>query len=360
VVLRNEVMDNLKTREEEMSEDQPVTSSRPSAGTGILRRQLLATSLAGLGASLVVGRAVAQARKFPDRPIKIIVPFPAGGGIDAFARLVGEKLRQTRGFATVIENRPGANGTIGGVAVRDAEPDGYTILFSASTHVMAQQVMKHAPYDPIADFSAIARVGEAPMMLVMSPKMSPRNITELVAEARKQPDQWTFATAALGSPGHLATIAFNHLSGLNLKIVTYRGTAPALNDVAGGHVQLLIDPVLALLPMANGNQVKGLAVTSAKRSSLAPEYPTAAESGLPGLEQSTWYGVWGPKNLPADLVVELSTTINAAVQELDKEGRLATLGIERVSENPSQLEQFSRRYVERSAELLKAAGFEPA
>lgn len=342
-----------------MPKDEQGTPGVPSNSTGMIgRRQFIASSLAVIGAPLLATRAAAQARKVPERPIRIIVPFAAGGGVDAFARLIAEKLRQKNGWTTVIDNRPGANGTLGGIAVRDAEPDGHTLLFSAGTHVMARHVMKSAPYDPIADFTSIAGVGQAPMMLVMAPKMSPRNVAELIAEARKQPDRWTFATSALGAPGHLATVAFNHLSGLNLTIVPYRGTAPALNDVAGGHVQLMIDPVLALLPMANANQVKGLAVTSAKRTALAPDYPTAAESGLPGLEHSSWYGVWGPKKLSTDLVTELNKTINAAVQELDKEGRLATLGIEPVLESSSQFEEFARNYVARNAELLKASKFE--
>ena len=343
-----------------MPKDQQRPSAVTTTTTGtVVRRQFFASSLALMGAPLLATQAVGQARTFPERPIRIVVPFAAGGGVDAFARLVAEKLRQKNGWTTVIDNRPGANGTLGATAVRDTDPNGYTLLFSAGTHVMARHVMKSAPYDPIGDFTLIARVGEAPMMLIMSPKMSPRNITELTAEAKKQPDKWTFATSALGAPGHLATIAFNHLSGLNLTVVTYRGTAPAMNDVAGGHVQLMIDPVLALQPMANANQVKGLAVTSAKRTALAPDYPTAAESGLPGLEHSSWYGIWGPKKLPADLVAELNTAVNAAVQELEKEGRLATLGIERVSESPSQFEEFARNYVAQGAELLKTAKFDP-
>ena len=343
-----------------MPKDQQTSTATIATRTGtLLRRQFIASSLALAGAPFLAARAVGQARKFPERPIRIIVPFAAGGGVDAFARLLAEKLRQKNGWATVIENRPGANGTVGGAAVRDAEPNGHTLLFSAGTHVMAREVMKSAPYDPMADFSLIARVGEAPMMLIMSPKMAPRTVAELIAEARKRPDQYTFATSALGAPGHLATIAFNHLSGLNLTIVTYRGTAPAMNDVAGGHVQLMIDPVLALLPMANGGQVRGLAVTTAKRTALAPDYPTAAESGLPGLEHSSWYGVWGPKKLAPDLAAELNGTVNAAVQDLVKEGKLATLGIEPVSESPAQFEEFARSYMTRNAELLKAAKFDP-
>ena len=324
----------------------------------IARRHFILSSLALASACVVTTRPFAQARKLGDRPIKIIVPFAAGGGVDVFARLLSEKLRQKNGLTIIVDNRAGANGSLGGNAVRIAEPDGTTLLFSAGTHVMARQVMKNAPYDPIGDFAAIARVGEAPMMLIASPKVAANTIAELIAEARKAPEKWNFATSALGAPGHLAELDFNRLAGLNLPIQPYRGTAPALNDVAGGHVQLMIDPVLALLSLANAKQVKGLAVTTAKRTPLAPDFPTAAESGLPGMDHSSWYGVWGPKKLPAELVAELNTTINSAVQELKTEGQLAKLGIEPVSETTSQFEAFAKSYVARNAELLKASNFE--
>jgi tripartite-type tricarboxylate transporter receptor subunit TctC len=286
------------------------------------------------------------------------VPFAAGGGVDVFARLLSEKLRQKNGFTIIVDNRAGANGSLGGNVVKNAEPDGTTLLFSAGTHVMARQVMKNAPYDPIDDFAAIARVGEAPMMLIVSPKVGANNIAELISEVRKAPEKWNFATSALGAPGHLAELDFNRLAGLNLPIQPYRGTAPALNDVAGGHVQLMIDPVLALLPLANAKQVKGLAVTTAKRTPLAPDYPTAAESGLPGMDHSSWYGVWGPKKLPAELVAQLNSMINNAVQELKTEGQLAKLGIEPVSETTAQFEAFAKSYVARNGELLKSSNFE--
>jgi tripartite-type tricarboxylate transporter receptor subunit TctC len=196
------------------------------------------------------------------------------------------------------------------------------------------------------------------MMLIVSPKVAANTIVELIAEARKAPEKWNFATSALGAPGHLAELDFNRLAGLNLPIQPYRGTAPALNDVAGGHVQLMIDPVLALLPLANARQVKGLAITTAKRTPLAPDYPTAAESGLPGMDHSSWYGVWGPKKLPAELVAELNTVINDAVQELKADGQLAKLGVEPVVETTSQFEAFAKSYVTRNAELLKASNFD--
>jgi tripartite-type tricarboxylate transporter receptor subunit TctC len=327
--------------------------------TMIRRRDFLASSATLLGSAIAPTRIFAQAKDFPNRPIRIVVPFAAGGGVDVFARLIAEKLKELKGYTIVVDNRSGANGTVGGAAVKQSDPDGYTILFSAGTHVMAKSVMKAPPYDPITDFTPIARTGDAPMLLVMSPKLPQKTITEIVDDARKQPDKWTFATAALGAPGHLATIAFNKLAGLNLTIAPYRGTAPGLTDVAAGHVQLMIDPVLALLPMAQGGQVKAIALTSARRSSLAPNIPTAAESGLPGLDHSSWYGVWGPKNMPAELVSSMNAAINEAVKSLANAGQLAKIGVEPVTETPKQFDDFGRDYLARGAELLKSAGFEP-
>lgn len=324
-----------------------------------LRRSLLA--LATISASVMTTSLTvnAQGAKFPERPIRLVVPFAAGGGVDVFARLIADKIKQTQGHTIVVENRAGASGTVGGLSVKNAEADGYSVLFSAATHVMARQVMKNAPYDPVTEFSFIARVGEAPMLLVMAPNRSPKSVADLVKEMRAAPDKWTAATAALGAPGHLATIAFSQGAGAKLTILPYRGTAPALTDVAGGHVQLLIDPVVALLPMANEKKVVGLAVTSAKRTKLAPQYPTIAESGLAGFDHASWYGLWGPKALAEDLVAKLHGVFDGAVKELDKEGRLAKIGVDAVSETPAQFAAFAKGYVTRNAELLKAAQFEP-
>jgi tripartite-type tricarboxylate transporter receptor subunit TctC len=323
------------------------------------RRNFLCATAAFAGTVAVGSRALAQNVKFPSRPIRIIVPFAAGGGVDVFARLLAEKMAQQTGAVFVIDNRPGGNATIGGNAVKTAAADGYTMLFSAATHVMARQVLKNAPYDPLSDFAPIARVGEAPMLLVMAPDRKPASVGELIAAIKKDPAQWTFGTANLGAPGHLATLAFNQAAGLDTQIVAYRGTAPALNDVAGGHIQLLIDPVLALLPMARDKKVTGLAVTSGKRTRLAPEIPTIAESGLAGFDHASWYGLWGPKDVPPELVAAINQMANNAVKQLDSEGRLAQLGIEPVIEAPQQFADYAAKYVARNAELLANAKFEP-
>lgn len=325
----------------------------------IKRRDFLASSAALLSGAIAPSRLFAQPKDFPNRPIRMVVPYTPGGGVDVFARLIAEKLRELKGYTIVVENRSGANGTVGGNVVKLSEPDGYHILFTAGTHVMAKSVMKTPPYDPITDFTPIARAGEAPMLLVMSPNLPQKTITEIVADARKQPDKWTFATSALGAPGYLAIVAFNKLAGVNLTIVPYRGTVPGLTDVAAGHVQLMIDPVLALLPMAKGGQVKAIALTSARRSNLAPDIPTAAESGLPGLDHSSWYGVWGPKGMPAELVSSMNAAVNEAVKSLADGGQLARIGIVPVTETPKQFDDFSRDYLARGAELLKSANFEP-
>jgi len=243
--------------------------------------------------------------------------------------------------------------------VLQAPADGYTLLFSASTHVMARHIMRNVPFDPVGDFAPIARVGEAPLLVVMAPNLSHASIAELVAAARLAPERYAMAVPSLGSMGHLATVAFNQLAGLKLTIASYRGTAPALTDVAGGHVQLMIDAVLALLPMARGGQVKALAITAGKRSPLAPEIRTAAESGMKGLEFASWYGAWAARGLPGELAAWLNTAFNEATRELARTGRFAELGQEPVIETRDEFARFITADVARNAALLKLADFQP-
>jgi tripartite-type tricarboxylate transporter receptor subunit TctC len=323
----------------------------------IHRRSFLASVLATVG--IDSASAFALSEHFPNRVVRLIVPFAPGGGVDVFARLLAESLNEKKGITVTIENRPGSNGTLGASLVQHSAPDGYSLLFSAATHVMARLAMPNVPFDPVTDFAPIARVGAAPMLLVMSPNLPPKTIVQLLMEARRQPQQWTFATSSLGSPGHIATIAFNKLAGLNLVIAAYRGTAPGVADVAAGHVQLMIDPVIALLPMARGGQIKALAITAAKRSTLAPDIPTAAESGMPGLEFASWYGVWGPHDLPNDIIHWLNATLNEATLDLASRGRLADLGIVPVVETPEEFARFIAVEVARGAELFRFANFKP-
>ena len=204
---------------------------------------------------------LAQQGTFPDKTIKVIVPFAAGGGVDVMARLFAEKAAPILGVPVIVENRAGASGTIGGQAVHQSPPDGYTLLFVPLTHVMANSVLKSVPYNAVEDFTTVARVGKSSMLVVMSPKMPQKTLAEIAAAAREKPADWTIATSGLGSAGHVASIELNNVSKANMTITPYRGTAPALTDVMGGHVQILIDSIVTLLPAARDGKVKALAIT---------------------------------------------------------------------------------------------------
>lgn len=288
-----------------------------------------------------------------------IVPFAAGGGVDNAARLLGEQLRKQLGMTVVVDNKAGASGTIGGMAVKTAAADGYTLLFSAATHVLAKEVLTKPPYDPVTDFAPVARVGEAPLMLVISPQLPQRQLNEVLAAARQQPEKWLAAIPAAGAPSHLATLLLAQQGGVKFTYVPYKGTQPALVDVGGGHVNALMDSMISLLPLAKSGKVKPIAIASSRRSPLAPDVPTVAESGLAGFSYASWYGVWAPKDTPTERIAALHAAIDAAVVQLERAGSFASLGIEPVKESP---EQFRRRIaadVAQGAALLKAAGFRP-
>jgi tripartite-type tricarboxylate transporter receptor subunit TctC len=322
----------------------------------INRRKAIMLTAAGVVLAPSIARAQAG---FPSRPIRIVVPVAPGGGVDTFARLIAAKVKTQRDVTFIVENRTGGNSTIGGLEVQRAAPDGYTVLFHASTHNVANLVLKNAPYDPVKDFTPIAVTGETPLVHIIAKDRPEKSVAEIVAAAKAAPDKWSFATAQLGAPGHLAAVAFNQYNGLNLPIIPYRGTAPAANDVAGGHVPMMIEAILSLLQLVKGGSVRAVAVTSKKRSSLAPEIPTMTELGLPALNFGAWWGMWGPPGLPADLTGTINGWVNAAVKDLAAEGRLSALGIESFNESP----QFFAKYIaedhDRSAKLLKAANFQP-
>ena len=315
--------------------------------------------LAMVAMSLVAGSAWGQATKFPDQTIKMIVPFAPGGGVDTAARLVARQMQARLGVSVVVENRAGAKGTIGSKVVQGAPADGYTLLFSAATHVISHLVMNKVPYDPIADFSPVARVGEAPLLLVISPNLPQKKLTEVLDAARQNPDKWTAALPAMGAPSHLATLLLAQKSNLKLTMAPYKGTSPALVDVAGGHAQILLDSIISLMPMAKTGKVHPVVTTSARRSAIAPDIPTASESGLPGFTFVSWYGLWAPKDTPQDRVQLLNTAANEAVTDLIKSGAFAAVGIEGVNESVAQFGKYIANDVAQSAELLKGAGFKP-
>lgn len=321
----------------------------------ITRRALTLTLLS------CAGLALAQPKPaLPEGPLKIVVPFAPGGGVDSAARLIAKQLGTNLKVPVVVENKPGANGSVGGKFVQTAHPDGLTLLFSASTQVLVNQVMATPPYDPLVDFAPVARVGAAPLMMVISPTLPQNKLSEVIAAARQQPDKWTAALPALGAASHLGTLMFARQGGLNqLTTAVYKGTAPALTDVAGGHVQIQIDAIVSLQSMAKAGKVKPIMVTSAKRSAVMPNVPTAVESGYPKFVTESWYGMWAPKATPADRVQFLNKAVNEAVSQLARSGAFEPLGIEPVTESVEDFRKYMAGYVAESADLLRGAGFKP-
>jgi tripartite-type tricarboxylate transporter receptor subunit TctC len=295
----------------------------------------------------------------PKGTIKLVVPFAAGGGVDTAARLLARQLQTAHGLTVVVDNRAGASGTVGGNHVKSAAPDGQTLLFSASTHVLAKEVLRQPPYDPLRDFSPVARVAEAPLLMVVAQNLPTRKLQDVIDGIKQQPDRWTAGLPAFGSASHVGTLLFAKQANVKLATVAYRGTAPALADVAGGHIQIMVDSIVSLLPMAKDGKVRAIATTSAKRSAIAPDIPTAAESGLPGLVYESWYGVWAPAGTPAATVEAWNRAINQAMSELNRSGALGPIGLEAVTETTEQFKLFVEADVNRSADLLRSSGFKP-
>jgi tripartite-type tricarboxylate transporter receptor subunit TctC len=234
------------------------------------------------------------------------------------------------------------------------------LLAAPVVHILGRQVVKAVPYDPIGDFTPIARYGEGPLVVLANPAaVQARTIADALPAIRSKPEDFRFGVSALGSPNHLAVLEFNRLAGLNLQVIPYRGSAPALTDLISGQVQLMIDPIITALPLVQGGQLKALAVASSRRSSVLKDVPTASESGLPGLEFSSWYGLWGPKDLPKEIVARVNAVLNEAVREPAVIEKLAALGFEPASGTPDEVAAIIASDLARNTALLNSIKFEP-
>lgn len=296
------------------------------------KRNFTLSALAAL-ATLAAPAALAQA--YPTKPIRLVVPFPAGGATDIFARAVSQKLGEKLGTTVVVDNKPGAGGTIGSDLAAKAPADGYTLLLAtSSTHSIGPSFGK-VPYDAVADFTPISHVGNAPSIMLV-PNTSPaKTVKEWVDYAKKNPGKLNYASSGNGTVVHLGTEYFKAQANLFLVHIPYRGTALAIPDLVSGKVDVLFDSLPSGLPHVKEGRLRALGITSAKRSALLPDLPAIAES-VPGYETVTWFGLYGPKGLPAELATRLSTGINQALQEPDVKERLARLGIDPVGGTPAQ------------------------
>jgi tripartite-type tricarboxylate transporter receptor subunit TctC len=312
-------------------------------------------ALTGLAASAVAPRAALAQRKL----VRLIVPAAPGGAIDVIGRLYAQRVAPALDESWVVENKAGASNTLGAAEVSKSAPDGTTYLTNADIHIMAKHVMRHVLYDPLADFTPISRFATSPMVLIGATAKTPATMPELIARMKAEPDKFTFANSALGSMGHLATESFKRRTGTTAELVNYRGTAPALTDVLAGQVSLMVAPLGSAVSYVNDGTVRAFAILGAQRSPVLPNVPTATELGLADLNFTLWYGLWGPKGLPADTVKRVNAAVQAASKERDIIDRLTALGAESVTEDPASFAKFIESEVQRANRVVEEAGIKP-
>jgi tripartite-type tricarboxylate transporter receptor subunit TctC len=313
-------------------------------------------SLALAAAAFVLPIDFAEAQGYPNRTITVVVPFPAGGSVDGVARILVQKLSQLPGWNVIVENRAGgAGGTVGANTVAKAAPDGYTLMLTASVNAINPLLFKNLPYDFVNDFTPITLLATGPLLVSAAPNLPVSNLKEFFELVRKDQQKYTFGHTSPGSASHLAIELLKRDAKLETLIIAYKGTAPALNDLMGGTIHLLADPMLSSLPLAQGGKTKALAVTSLKRMPAAPEIPTVEEAGMKGFELVSWYGVWGPKGLPAEITNRLQTEMVKIVKQPDVSQRLLTIGFEPVGSTAAEFDKYIKDEMSKYDQIIKAA-----
>jgi tripartite-type tricarboxylate transporter receptor subunit TctC len=320
------------------------------------------TTAAALAAALFAcAPLVATAQAWPTKPLTYVVPFTPGGTTDVVGRTIGQNLSPVLGQPIVIENKPGAAGAVGAGFVAKAKPDGYTLLGGTiSTHAINASLYKDLPYDPVKDFEPITLVGFIPNALYVDPQLGVNSVQELIALLKKDPAKRTFASSGAGTSTHLAGELFADLIDVKLTHVPYKGTPPAMQDVAGGQVAFMFDQLTAGAPLVKAGKLRLLAVTSPKRTPLAADTPTMAEAGVKGFEMVSWQAVYAPKGTPMPIVQRLNTEIVKILKTPDVRDKMVnTMGIEVVASTPEELTALMQREIPRWADLVKKSGATP-
>jgi len=320
-------------------------------------RRKLARTAAGMLLALLPGLLHAQA--YPVKPVRVIVPFPAGGPNDIIGRIVAQRLTEAFGQQVIADNRAGAGGTIGTMAVVKAPADGYTLLSGGMGNLVMNPIIDKVPYDTLRDLAPVSLVASAPNVLVVHPSLPVKDVKELLALARSRPGELNYGSGGIGSTPHLSGALFNVLGKVNLVHVPYKGNAPALTDLLGGQVQVAFLGIPPAQPHVGSGKLRALAVTSAKRSNALPQTPTVAESGIAGYELSPWYGILAPAGTPADVVARLNATIGKAMGTADMGDKLAAIGAEPESATPEQYGARIRADVEKWTKVIRAANIKP-
>ncbi|MCW5591611.1 MAG: tripartite tricarboxylate transporter substrate binding protein [Burkholderiales bacterium] len=313
--------------------------------------------LAAAALVAVAPLALHAAEPFPGKQIRFVVPYPPGGPLDTVARLLGQKVSASVKHPVVIDNVPGAGGNIGAGTVARAAPDGYTILMGAvATHAINPTLYPTIPYNAEKDFVAVTQVASTPNVLVVNPALEAATVAEFVKLAKSRPGKLNFGSGSTGSAGHLAGELFKSMAGVDMAHIPYKGAAAAMQDLIGGRVDLMFDNFASSAAQVKAGRVRALAVTTAKRSALAPELPTIAESGLPGFDVSTWFGIFVPAGTPRPVVDRLHDEFVKALAAPDVREKMLNLGAEPVGNTPEEFAAYVRSEAAKYAKLVKASG----
>ena len=308
--------------------------------------------------ALAAPLAAGAADPYPTRPVRLIVPFPAGGTTDIFARVSGDRLSRALGQQFVIDNRGGAGGNIGSDNVAKADPDGYTLVMgTVGTHAINASLYAKMPFDPVRDFAPVAFAAGVPNVLVANPKnVKAKTVQEFIAEAKAAPKKFSFGSSGNGTSIHLSGEMFKQMTGVEMVHVPYRGSAPAITDLVAGQIDLMFDNLPSSIEQIRGGNLRAIAVTSAKRSAALPDVPTIAESGLPGFDASSWFALFAPAKTPRDIVEKLNAEMRKAVEEPEVRERFVAVGGEARPMTPEELGDFVKAEIEKWAKVVKASG----
>jgi tripartite-type tricarboxylate transporter receptor subunit TctC len=310
--------------------------------------------------SLVVVSAPSFGQAWPSKPVRVIVPFPPGGGLDFFTRIAAAKLQENLGQQFIVENRSGAGGMIGAEAGAKAAPDGYTVLFASSAEItINQHLYPKIAYDSTRDFAPVSYAAHAPLLFSVHPSIPAKSLKELIALARARPGQLNYASAGTGGSQHLAGELLKSAAKIDIVHVPYKGAAPAVIDMVGGHVSMGFTALPSSLPQARAGKLRPIAVTSVKRSEAAPDLPTFTELGFPQIDLVVWYGVLFPAKTPPEIVNRMSTEVARAVHSPDVKAKLIQQGVESIGTTPQQFASFMQSEIARYGKIIRESGAKP-
>ncbi|HEY8335171.1 MAG TPA: tripartite tricarboxylate transporter substrate binding protein [Tardiphaga sp.] len=301
------------------------------------------------------GQPALAADAFPTKPVTIFVPYAAGGAVDVLARTVGQSLSKTWGQQPVVENRPGAGGTIASQALAQAKPDGYTLILVASGHPLNQFFYPKLPYDTFKDFTAISEVAYSPLAIVVAKDNPAKNLQELLAQAKAKPDALSYGMSGNGTSAHLAGELLNYMAGVKIVSIPYKGGAPALTAVMAGDIPISINPLPEIMGQLDGGAVRAIAVTTATRSPALPNVPTVAESGVAGYDTAVWWGFLGPANMPPELVARIHADIATALKDPAVLEALKKIGASPANSSPKEFDAFMHAEADKWGPILKQA-----